>query len=84
MEIDERQATDNAKGEEAMMDFELANCQLQATCSDLGASFVLDQAEGEYRATVVCGPRWWTLIMPQQADEARWQQQLSLLRPPAS
>lgn len=62
------------------MDFELANRQLQATCRDLGASFVLDEAEGEYRATVVCGPRWWNLIVPQQADEASWQQQLGLLR----
>ena len=66
------------------MDFELANRQLQATCGALGASFVLDEAEGEYRATVVCGSRWWNLIMPQHADEANWQQQLGLLRDRAS
>ena len=57
-----------------------AQQQLSETCRAIGAIFTLDEAEGEVRACIVKGHRWWNLIQTPDMDEGLWYSQLQQLR----
>ena len=58
------------------MTIEQLKNHLNATCHRIGASFTLDEAEGEIRACIVCGTTWWHLVQAESADSRLWEQQL--------
>lgn len=62
------------------MDRQRIHHQLRETCLALGANYVMDEAEGEIRATVIRGAHWWNLILSDQVGDDLWHQQLALLR----
>jgi hypothetical protein len=62
------------------MNVEQLRTDLHRTCKQIGASFTLEEAEGEIRACIVCGTTWWHLIQPESADGWLWNQQLCELQ----
>ena len=58
------------------MNLEQLRTNLRMICKQIGASFTLDEAEGEIRACIVCGTTWWHLVQSESADSWLWEQQL--------
>ena len=49
-------------------------------CKQIGASFTLDEAEGEFRACIIHGSTWWNLVQSVSDDGWLWEQQLNDLQ----
>ena len=62
------------------MTIEQLKNHLNATCHLIGASFTLDEAEGEFRACIIHGSTWWNLVQSVSDDGWLWEQQLNDLQ----
>jgi hypothetical protein len=62
------------------MNTEQLRQHLHNACSSIGASFTLDEAEGEFRACITRGSTWWNLVQPVNCDSWLWELQLSELQ----
>ncbi|MGL4754279.1 MAG: hypothetical protein ACRCXB_18050 [Aeromonadaceae bacterium] len=59
------------------MNIELLRQHLHQVCHQIGASFTLEEAEGEIRACIVHGNSWLNLVEYSQAEPALWEHQLN-------
>jgi hypothetical protein len=62
------------------MTVEQIRAHLHTTCRLIGASFTLDEAEGEVHACIIRGSTWWNLVQPACCDNWLWEQQLNELQ----
>lgn len=59
------------------MNVELLRQNLYQVCQQIGASFTLEEAEGEIRACIVHGNRWLNLVESPHAEPVLWERQLN-------
>lgn len=62
------------------MNIEQLRNNLRMICKQIGASFTLDEAEGELRACIIHGSTWWNLVQSVSDDGWLWEQQLNDLQ----